>query len=92
MGPMLWMLRNQLAILTISIVGVTINIMSLRLEAKGKIDAEFVISSFALYMCTFSEILMSTNSSNAIFPYLYISCMNGILLDRIFKDSELIHE
>ena len=41
-------------------------------------------------LCTFSEIAMSNNSSIAIFPYSYISCMDVILLERIFMDLKLI--
>ena len=41
-------------------------------------------------LCTFSEISMSNNSSIAIFPYSYILCMDGILLERIFMDLKLI--
>ena len=41
-------------------------------------------------LCTFSEISMSNNSSIAIFPYPYISCMDGILLERILMDLKLI--
>ena len=43
-----------------------------------------------LCICTFSEISMSNNSSIAIFPYLYFSCMDCILLDMIYMDFELI--
>ena len=32
-----------------------------------------------LFICTFSEIMMSNDSSSAIFPYSYILCMDGIL-------------
>ena len=42
-------------------------------------------------LCTFSEISISNNSSIAIFPYSYILCMDGILLERIFMDLKLIH-
>ena len=48
-----------------------------------------IISSVGL-LCTFSEISMSNNSSIAIFPYSYILCMDGILLERIFMDLKLI--
>ena len=41
-------------------------------------------------LCTFLEISMSSNSSIAIFPYSYILCMDGILLERIFMDLKLI--
>ena len=41
-------------------------------------------------LCTFSEISMSNNSSIAIFPYSYILCMDGIMLERIFMDLKLI--
>ena len=41
-------------------------------------------------LCTFSEISLSNNSSVAIFPYSYILCMDGILLERIFMDLKLI--
>ena len=47
-----------------------------------------IISSVLL--CTFSEISMSSSSSIAIFRYSYILCMDGILLERIFMDLELI--
>ena len=39
-------------------------------------------------LSTFSEISMSNNSSIAIF--IYIVCMDGILLGRIFMDLNLI--
>ena len=42
-------------------------------------------------LCTFSEISMSNNSSIAIFPYSYILCMDGILLENIFMDLKLIY-
>ena len=42
-------------------------------------------------LCTFSEISMSNNCSIAIFPYPYILCMDGILLERIFMDLKLIY-
>ena len=41
-------------------------------------------------LCTFSEISMSNNYSIAIFPYVYILCMDGILLERISMDLEFI--
>ena len=44
-----------------------------------------------IYDCTFSEILMSNNSSIAIPPYSYILCLDGILLDRIVMDFKLIY-
>ena len=44
-----------------------------------------------LSICTFSEILMSNNSSIAIFPYSYILCLDGIILDRIVMDFKLIY-
>ena len=44
-----------------------------------------------LCICTFSEILMSNDSSVAIFPYSYILCLHGILLDRIVMDFKLIY-
>ena len=34
---------------------------------------------------------MSNKSSLALLPYSYILCMDGILLERIFMDFELIH-
>ena len=40
-------------------------------------------------MYTFSEIFMSDNSFIAMFPYLYILCLGGILLDRISMDFKL---
>ena len=43
-----------------------------------------------LWICTFSEILMSNNSYIAIFPYSYILCLDGILLDMTFIDFKLI--
>ena len=42
-------------------------------------------------ICTFSEILMSNDSSVAIFPYSYMLCLDGIRLDRIVMDFELIY-
>ena len=62
---------------------------ALRLVAEGKSDANFVIDHFPC-ICTFSEISMSNNSSIAIFPYSYILCMDGILLERIFMDFSWI--
>ena len=47
----------------------------------------FITSSV---LCTFSEISMLNNSSIAMFPYPYILCMDGILLERIFMDLKLI--
>ena len=44
-----------------------------------------------LSICTFSEILMSNNSSIAIFPYSYNLCLDGIMLDRIIMDFKLIY-
>ena len=44
-----------------------------------------------LCICTFSEILMSNNSSIGIFPYSYILCLDRILLDGIFMDFKLIY-
>ena len=44
-----------------------------------------------LCICTFSEILMLNDSSVAIFPYSYILCLDGILLDRIVMDFKLIY-
>ena len=41
-------------------------------------------------MLIFSEISMLNNSSIAMFPYPYILCMDGILLERIFMDLKLI--
>ena len=46
---------------------------------------------YFLCICTFSEILMSNNSTIALLPYSYILCMNGILLDGIFMDFELTY-
>ena len=57
------------------------------LLAEGKSDANFSISSLPLYICNFSEILMSNNSSIAIFPYSYILCLDGIILGRIVMES-----
>ena len=45
---------------------------------------------FSSVLYTFSEISMSNYSSIAIFPYSYILCMDGILLERIFMDLKLI--
>ena len=45
---------------------------------------------YFLSICTFSEILMSNNYSIAIFPYSYILCVAGIILDRIVMDFKLI--
>ena len=44
-----------------------------------------------LSICPFSEILMSNNSSIAIFPYSYILCLDGIIIDRIVMDFKLIY-
>ena len=44
-----------------------------------------------LCICTFSEILMSNDSSVAIFPYSYILCLDNILLDRIVMDFKFIY-
>ena len=44
-----------------------------------------------LSICTFSEILMSNNSSIAIFPFSYILCLDGIILDGIVMDFKLIY-
>ena len=44
----------------------------------------------SVLLCTFSEISMSNSSSIAIFPYSYLLCMDGILLERIFMDLKLI--
>ena len=44
-----------------------------------------------LCICTFSEILMSNDSSVAILPFSYILCLDGILLDRIVMDFKLIY-
>ena len=41
-----------------------------------------------LCICTFSEIMVSNNSSIAILPCSYILCMDGILLDRMFMDFD----
>ena len=49
----------------------------------------FVLISSSV-LCPFSEISMSNNSSIAIFPYTYILCMDGILLEKIFMDLKLI--
>ena len=58
-------------------------LLPLRLVAEGRVMLIFslIISSV---LCTFSEILMSNNSSIVIFPYSYILCMDGKLLERIF--------
>ena len=45
----------------------------------------FITSSV---LCT--EISMLNNSSIAMFPYPYILCMDGILLERIYMDLKLI--
>ena len=47
----------------------------------------FITSSV---LCIFSEISMLNNSSIAMFPYPYILCMDGILLERNFMDLKLI--
>ena len=60
-----------------------------RLVAEGKRDAIFLFHHF-LSTCTFPEILMSNNSSIAIFPYSYIFCLDGIILDRIVTDIFVI--
>ena len=48
------------------------------------------LESTSSVLCTFSEISMLNNSSIAMFPYPYILCMDGILLQRIFMDLKLI--
>ena len=44
-----------------------------------------------IHVCTFSEILMSNNSSIAIFQYLYILLIDDILLDRILMDFRYMY-
>ena len=39
----------------------------------------------------FSKILISNNSSIAIFPYSYILCLDCIILDKIVMDLKLVY-
>ena len=58
------------------------------LKQKERVILSFSFDYF-LCMYTFSEILMSNNSSLALLPYSYILCMDGILFESIFMDIEL---
>ena len=52
---------------------------------------QFFSFHYFLSIMSFSEILMSNNSSIAIFPYSYILCLDGIILDRIVMDFKLMY-